>query len=186
MADETRNTRKGISPMMVLPPVIFLGIAALFFFGMQRDNPDELPSTRVGKPAPSVDLAQLQDEPLLTDAVLQGEGVKLVNFWGTWCVACRAEHPQLLQMKEMGLSLHGINYNDKPGRPEAYLAAEGNPFVTQGVDASGRNNIDWGVYGAPETFIIDPDGVVTYRFAGPITPSILQNVILPEIEKAAQ
>lgn len=176
--------KKKISLMMILPPLIFVGVAALFFFGMQRENPDALPSTRVGKPAPALDLVALGSEPLLDDAVLQGEGVKLVNFWGTWCVACRAEHPQLLQMKAMGLQLHGINYNDQPARAEAYLIEEGNPFVTQGEDASGRNNIDWGVYGAPETFIVDPDGIVTYRFAGPITPSVLQNVILPEIEKA--
>lgn len=178
--------KKRFSLMMVLPPLIFLSIAALFFFGMNRENPDALPSTRIGKPAPALNLVQLADEPLLTDEMLHGPGVKLVNFWGTWCVACRAGHPQLLKMKEMGLQLTGINYNDEPGRPEAYLQREGNPFVAQGVDASGRNNIDWGVYGAPETFIIDASGTVRYRFAGPITDSILQNVILPEIEKAAQ
>lgn len=179
------TTKKGFSPMMFLPPLIFIAIAALFFFGMNRENPDALPSTRVGKPAPAVDLVPLAGMPLLTDEVLREPGVKLVNFWGTWCVACRAEHAQLLQMKkELGITLHGINYNDEPHRAEAYLKDEGNPFVALGEDKSGRNNIDWGVYGAPETFVIDSNGIVTLRFAGPITPSVLQNVILPAIEAA--
>ncbi|MGC9369879.1 MAG: DsbE family thiol:disulfide interchange protein [Paracoccaceae bacterium] len=179
--------KKKFSPMMVLPPLIFVGVAALFFFGMNRDDPNALPSTRINKPVPAVDLAPLAGMPLLTDEVLAEPGVKLVNFWGTWCVACRLEHPQLLRMAdELGITIHGVNYNDEPARAEAYLAKEGNPFTALGEDKSGRTKIDWGVYGAPETFVIDGEGVVRLRFAGPITEDILRHTILPAIEEAQQ
>ena len=179
--------KKKFSLMMVLPPLIFIGVAALFFFGMHREDPETLPSTRIDKPAPSVDLAPLAGMPLLTDEVLHEPGVKLVNFWGTWCVACRLEHPQLLRMAgELGITLHGVNYNDEPARAEAYLEREGNPFTALGEDKTGRTKIDWGVYGAPETFVIDGDGVVRLRFAGPITEDILRHTILPAIEAAGQ
>jgi cytochrome c biogenesis protein CcmG/thiol:disulfide interchange protein DsbE len=179
--------KKKFPLMMILPPLIFVGVAALFFFGMVREDPEALPSTRIGKPVPAVDLAPLAGVPLLTDEVLAEPGVKLVNFWGTWCVACRAEHPQLLRMaNELGITLHGVNYNDEPARAEAYLREEGNPFTTLGEDKTGRTKIDWGVYGAPETFVVDGNGVVQLRFAGPITADILRHTILPAIEAARQ
>ncbi|WP_137702044.1 DsbE family thiol:disulfide interchange protein [Marimonas lutisalis] len=174
-----------LSPMMVAPPLVFAALAALFYFGMKRDNPDELPSQLVGKQAPPVELAQLGETPLLTDEVLAQPTVKLVNFWGTWCVACRAEHPTLLWMRDnLDVPLHGINFDDTTARALAYLEEDGNPFSHLGEAKTARTKIDWGVYGAPETFIIDANGRVVMRFAGPITQRVLNETILPAIEKA--
>ncbi|ARE38489.1 Cytochrome c-type biogenesis protein CcmG/DsbE, thiol:disulfide oxidoreductase [Rhodovulum sp. P5] len=177
--------KKKLSPLMFLPPVIFAGLAALFFIGMQREDPNALPSTLIGQAAPGVALAPLADVPLLTDDVLREPGAKLVNFWGTWCVACRQEHPQLLAMAEQGIVIHGINYDDTPARATGYLEREGNPFTALGEDTTGRTKIDWGVYGAPETFVVDGEGVIHLRHAGPITADVLTRIILPALEKAA-
>ncbi len=112
-----------ISPLMIAPPAIFAGLAALFFIGMNRENPDELPSMLIGKPAPTVEgLQPLSGTPLLTDEVLQGPGIKLVNFWGTWCVACRAEHPTLLVIEDiLPVTLHGVNSTTPRPRPRNTL-----------------------------------------------------------------
>ncbi|MBN2905913.1 MAG: DsbE family thiol:disulfide interchange protein [Rhodobacteraceae bacterium] len=170
---------------MILPPVIFAALAVLFYIGVSRDDPNALPSTMIGRAAPAMQLDPLADVALLDDAVLREPGVKLVNFWGTWCVACRAEHPQLLHMaNEMGITIHGVNYNDTPERATAYLAREGNPFTALGEDTTGRTKIDWGVYGAPETFVVDGQGVIRLRHAGPITEDVLERVILPAIAAA--
>ena len=169
-------------PLMFLPPVLFAGLAVMFWLGMQREDPNALPSTMIGRAAPSINLAPLGDGPQLTDADLTAPGVKLVNFWGSWCVACRAEHPMLLKMAgEMGITLYGINYDDPPDRALAYLAEHGNPFGKMGQDASGKNKLNFGVYGAPETFIIDGAGKILYRHAGPITEQELERVFLPAI-----
>lgn len=174
-----------LNPMMIAPPAIFAALAALFYIGMLRDDPDALPSQLVGKQVPGVELAQLGETPLLTDEVLRAPGVKLVNFWGTWCVACRAEHPTLLWMHEnLDVPLHGINFDDTTARALEYLARDGNPFSHLGEAKTARTKIDWGVYGAPETFIIDANGKVTMRYAGPITSRVLKETILPAIEAA--
>ncbi|MCW8841913.1 MAG: DsbE family thiol:disulfide interchange protein [Rhodobacteraceae bacterium] len=175
-----------ISPLMIAPPAIFAGLAALFFIGMNRENPDELPSMLIGKPAPTVEgLQPLSGTPLLTDEVLQGPGIKLVNFWGTWCVACRAEHPTLLVIEDiLPVTLHGVNFDDTKAKAEKYLAEDGNPFTTLGEATTTRTKIDWGVYGAPETFIVDEDGTVLYRFAGPITSRVIETTIGPIVAKA--
>ncbi len=174
-----------VSPMMIAPPLVFAGLAALFFFGMVRENPDELPSQLVGRDVPSVQLARLGETPLLTDEVLMADTVKLVNFWGTWCVACRAEHPTLLWMKEnLDVPLHGINFDDTAARALVYLEKDGNPFDHLGEAKTSATKINWGVYGAPETFIIDAQGKVVMRFAGPITQRVLQETILPKIREA--
>lgn len=176
-----------ISLLMMLPPLVFMGLAVLFYIGMNREDPEALPSTRIDKPVPGVALAQLGDHPLLTDEILAQPGVKLVNFWGTWCVACRAEHPTLNYMRhELGLPLYGVNFNDEPAKALRYLAEEGNPFVALGEDQTGRTKIGWGVYGAPETFLIDGDGIVRLRYAGPITRDVLEKTILPAMQAAAQ
>jgi len=173
------------SPLMAAPPLVFAGLAALFFIGVNRENPDELPSTRIGKPAPTITLEPLAGNPLLSDAVLREPGIKMVNFWGTWCVACRAEHPTLLWINEnLDIPLHGVNFDDETARAVAYLRDEGNPFAALGEDTQSKTKIDWGVYGAPETFIIDGDGTVLMRYAGPITSRVLNETILPFIRKA--
>lgn len=175
-----------ISPLMIAPPVVFAGLAALFFVGMQRENPNDLPSMLINKDAPSVAALQpLSNTPLLTDDVLREPGLKLVNFWGTWCVACRAEHPTLLKIEELlPVTLHGVNFDDTKPKAEAYLREEGNPFTTLGEDVTDKTKIDWGVYGAPETFLIDESGKVLLRHAGPITSRVIETTLGPAIEKA--
>ena len=174
-----------VSPLMIAPPLVFAALAGLFLWGMSRDDADVLPSQLVGRKAPPVELVQLGETPLLTDAVLAEPGVKLVNFWGTWCVACRAEHPTLLWMRDnLDVPLHGVNFDDTTARALQYLERDGNPFATLGEAQTAKTKIDWGVYGAPETFIIDADGIVVMRFAGPITQRVLKETILPAIEKA--
>jgi len=171
--------------LMALPPLLFAALAAMFWIGMQRENPDELPSTFIGRAAPVVQLAPLGDLPVLTDAALRAPGVKLVNFWASWCAPCRAEHPMLERLAAEGVVIHGINYKDEPAKALAFLAELGNPYTSIGADP-GRSGLDWGIYGVPETFIIDGTGKVVYRFPGPITEQELARVIRPELAKAAQ
>lgn len=176
------------SPLMIAPPVIFAGLAAMFVLGMGRENPNELPSQLIQKDAPKLTLTAFEGTPLLTDEVVREPGLKLVNFWGTWCVACRAEHPNLLRLSEllkMPMPLHGVNFDETvAGAPEKYLAEEGNPFTTLGKDLSKRTKIDWGVYGAPETFLIDENGKVLLRIAGPLTQRVIDQTLMPAIQQA--
>lgn len=173
-----------VSPLMLAPPLVFAALAALFVFGMNRENPDELPAARAGKAAPVISLSSLGEGPHLTDEMLRAPGVKLVNFWASWCAPCRAEHAQLTALSEQGITILGINYKDEPEKALAFLAELGNPYAALGADAEGRNALEWGLYGVPETYVIDADGKITFRFAGPITPSILESTILPEIAEA--
>lgn len=166
--------------LMLLPPVLFAALAVMFWWGMQRDNPDELPSTLVGRDAPAVEAVPLGDLPPLSDAVLRAPGVKLVNFWASWCAPCRAEHPMLEALKAEGVAIHGVNYKDDPAKAQAFLAELGNPYATIGAD-TGRMALNWGVYGVPETFVIDGAGKVLLRYAGPITAQELERVIRPAL-----
>lgn len=180
MADKTR-----ISPMMLLPPVIFLGLAAMFFFGMQRENPNELPTALAGKPAPAVTATAFEGAPVFTDAMLRDGQMKLVNFWASWCAPCRVEHPTLEALADEGIPLYGINYKDKPGNARAFLAELGNPYTAMAVDREGRMGLEWGVYGTPETFLIDGQGRIVTRIAGPVTKRILEERLRPEMERIA-
>jgi cytochrome c biogenesis protein CcmG/thiol:disulfide interchange protein DsbE len=110
--------------------------------------------------------------------------VKLVNFWASWCAPCRVEHPKLEELAAEGLPIYGVNYKDEPDKALAFLAELGDPYAGIGADAGGRMGLDWGLYGVPETFVIDGDGTVVLRFAGPITQSVLDTTIRPAIEAA--
>lgn len=173
-----------IKPLMLLPPLIFAGLAALFLWGMGRDDPSALPSTREGGPAPALTVSSFGGaEPFTRDDLATGD-VVLVNFWASWCAPCRAEHPQLIKLAEDGIRLYGINYKDTEAKAQAFLNDLGDPFTRIAGDPSGRTGLDWGLYGVPETFVIDGDGVVVKRFAGPITDAILESTIRPAIEEA--
>ncbi|MDW4548460.1 DsbE family thiol:disulfide interchange protein [Defluviimonas sp. D31] len=174
-----------ISPLMALPPAIFAGLALMFILGMQREDPDALPSTLEGREAPAVVVTPLADLPVFSDADLRDGNVKLVNFWASWCAPCRAEHPNLTKLAGEGVTIYGVNYKDRPQAALKFLADLGNPFAATGVDESGRMGIDWGLYGVPETFVIDGEGKVILRFAGPITERVLASDIRPAMEKAA-
>lgn len=174
-----------VKPLMLAPPLIFAGLAVLFFVGMQRSDPDQLPSAMEGREAPAVQVAALGSGPALTDAMLREPGVKLVNFWASWCAPCRAEHPVLKALSAEGVTILGVNYKDKPEAALQFLEELGNPYAAIGADDNGRMGLDWGLYGVPETFVIDGDGKVILRHAGPITAGILEERIRPALAAAA-
>ncbi|TDL86803.1 DsbE family thiol:disulfide interchange protein [Meridianimarinicoccus aquatilis] len=173
-----------IKPLVALPPMIFAALAALFYFGMFRDDPDALPSAVAGQPAPAVAVTPLGDKVSFDAASLRAPGVKLVNFWASWCAPCRVEHPVLEQLAAEGVTIYGVNYKDEGDKALGFLRELGDPYVAVGADASGRMALDWGLYGVPETFVIDGQGTVVLRFAGPITRSVLENTIRPAIAEA--
>jgi cytochrome c biogenesis protein CcmG/thiol:disulfide interchange protein DsbE len=177
------------SPLMALPPLVFISLAGLFIFGMNRDDPNQLPSAAIGKSAPSIaQVTPMQTLTPLTDQMLraEGSGVKLVNYWASWCAPCRAEHAQLQTLAGEGVEVLGINYKDKESAAVGFLTELGNPYAAVGADASGRTALEWGLYGVPETYVLNGEGEVTYRFAGPITQEILDKYIRPEIQAAAE
>lgn len=167
-----------ISPWVAAPPLIFATLAALFAFGLNREGANDLPSTMIGRDVPLLTTTQLGDLPELTVADLKTDGLKLVNFWASWCGPCRVEHPTLEAMAEEGIVIHGVNYKDQSKNALSFLNSLGNPYTKVGKD-EGRTGVDWGATGVPETFIIDSDGKVLYRHAGPITKRILEETIRP-------
>ena len=173
-----------ISPLMLAPPIIFAAFVGLAAVGMYRDDPDALPSTLVGQSAPGLPDRALADFPQATDAMLASGEVTLVNFWASWCPPCRAEHPKLLQMQAEGLDIVGINFKDTEGAATKYLTDDENPFVGVAFDPQGRTAIDWGVTAPPETFILDGDGTVLFRFAGPLVGSDYDQRFLPALKQA--
>ena len=170
--------------LMLLPPVIFTGLVAIFAIGMLRDNPDALPSARLNKPAPAVQLTPLSGKAVFEDQSLRQGQVTLVNFWASWCAPCRAEHASLAALSEAGVVVYGVNYKDTADKALGFLAEVGDPYHALGADESGKMGLDWGLYGVPETFIIGRDGAVLKRFAGPITLRALVSEIRPALEAA--
>ncbi|SEN02501.1 cytochrome c biogenesis protein CcmG, thiol:disulfide interchange protein DsbE [Pseudorhodobacter antarcticus] len=171
--------------LMWMPPILFAGLAGLFIAGMERDDPDGLPSALTGKAAPLVQLTPFGDAAAFTDADLRAPGPKLVNFWASWCAPCRAEHPLLEQLAVEGVAIYGVNYKDRLDDAQGFLSELGNPYTAIGQDA-GRMALDWGVYGVPETYVIDGDGRIVLRFAGPISAAELERTIRPAIAKASE
>jgi cytochrome c biogenesis protein CcmG, thiol:disulfide interchange protein DsbE len=172
--------------LMMLPPLLFAGLAAMFYTSMYRDNPDVLPSVLADAraQAPAVPPQSLEGIAPLRDEDLRSGEITLVNFWATWCPPCRAEHPVLLKLAADGVRVAGINIRDDAEKAEAYLADEGNPFFAVGFDPDGRNRIEWGVTAPPETFIVAGDGTVLFRFVGPLVGTDFEKRFLPELEKA--
>ncbi|CUH47851.1 DsbE family thiol:disulfide interchange protein [Ruegeria atlantica] len=175
-----------ISPLMIAPPLIFGAFAVLAGIGMFRDDPDALPSAREGQPAPPVVLTEFPGKTLFDDDTLRDGEVKLVNYWASWCAPCRAEHPNLEALSEEGISVYGINYKDQLANAEGFLTELGDPYEAIGRDEQGRMALDWGLYGVPETYVIDGEGTIILRFAGPITQRVIESRIRPALEKASQ
>ena len=173
-----------IPPLAALPPIVFAAIAGLFLSGMFRDDPDALPSTLLGLPAPGVAVEPLTGFVPFTHELLSAPGPKLINFWASWCAPCRAEHPQLMALQAEGLKIYGVNFKDEPARAQKFLNDLGDPFEGVGADRAGRMALDWGVYGVPETFVVDENGKVVLRIAGPVTARILERRIRPALAKA--
>ena len=172
-----------ISPLVLLPPVLFVALATLFVGGMFREDPDALPSVHVGRSAPPLPTEGLPGLPTPASDILAGEGPKIVNFWASWCAPCRVEHPQLMLLAAEGVPIIGVNYKDDQDKAVGFLEELGDPYTGIGVDDAGRIALEWGVYGVPETFVVDAKGNVVLRFAGPVTPSILENRIRPALEE---
>jgi cytochrome c biogenesis protein CcmG/thiol:disulfide interchange protein DsbE len=161
------------------PLAIFILLVGFLAVGLKLD-PREVPSPLVGKPAPAFDLPILhQPDKRFVPADMRGK-VWLLNVWASWCVSCRDEHPVLLDLAKRGvMPILGLNYKDKGEHANAWLKQFGNPYDLSAVDADGRIGIDYGVYGVPETYLIDADGVIRYKQIGPITSAVLEQKILP-------
>ena len=169
--------------LMVLPPVIFLSLAAVFIIGLQRQDPDGLPSAFIGRLSPDLTVTALGDGPLVTDEALRSGDLKLVNFWASWCGPCRIEHPNLIELSNQGLPVYGLNYKDIEKNALGFLAELGDPYVAS-AQIEGRAALDWGVYGVPETFLLDGNGKILLRTAGPVTQRVIREKLMPAIEKA--
>jgi len=167
----------------LIPLAIFLALAGFLFKGLFL-NPREVPSPLINKPAPQFTLAQLA-EPGKTFGTADMKGqVWLMNVWASWCVACRQEHPLLVELsKRKAVPIVGLNYKDKPDAASGWLAQFGNPYDLSVKDSDGRVGIDYGVYGVPETFLIDKAGVIRYKQIGPITEEVWTGKLLPMIEQ---
>jgi cytochrome c biogenesis protein CcmG/thiol:disulfide interchange protein DsbE len=175
----------GFRLWMLVPAMGAVMVLAVFMLGLTRDDVQTLPSALIGKPVPEFALAPLRGgQPGLSSADLQGDGVKLVNIWASWCGPCRAEHPQLMALADSGVTVHGINYKDRPDAAAGFLDELGDPYALIGADATGRTGIEFGVYGVPETFVIDGDGIIVYRHVGPIMARDIKKFIAPAIEEA--
>ncbi len=177
--------RGGFRLWMVIPALGALMVLLVFLLGLERPDVNVLPSPLIDKPVPAFSLDALRDGGQgLSSEVLAQPGVKLVNVWASWCGPCRAEHPQLMALAARGVTLYGINYKDKRGDATGFLDGMGDPFQRIGADTTGRVGIDFGVYGVPETFVVDGSGTITYKHVGPIMPKDIDKYIMPAIEKA--
>lgn len=165
----------------ILPVAAFAALAIYFYVSLSRD-PAALPSAMIDQPTPTFTLAGLRDEPGLSTQEFAGQ-VVLVNFFASWCVPCRTEHPLLMNIsRELGVPLYGIDYKDKPDDAARFLADLGNPYGRIGADRDGRVGIDFGVYGVPETYVIDKAGRIRLRHVGPLTPADVAKEIAPLVQ----
>jgi len=177
---------------VIVPGLIFAALVGLFAFALTTGDPSKLPSALIGKPAPATAFPALEGlrdggraVPGFTSAELANGKVSVVNFWGSWCVPCAEEQQYLVALKDKtGVALYGVNYKDQPTAARRFLGRYGNPFTAVGTDANGRGAIEWGVYGMPETFVVNGRGEIVYKHVGPISPSSLARKLIPAIEAA--
>ncbi len=195
-AENSRPTVDAPAParrgMIMLPVVIFAGIAAMFAYALGSGDPSKLPSALIGKAAPEMTLPEL---PGLREAGAQVPGFStadlkrgeptVINFFASWCAPCVQEHPLLVELKNnANVRIFGINYKDPDPGGRRFIGRYGNPYAAVGVDATGRGAIEWGVYGMPETFVVDGQGRITMKHVGPLTPQVVKQRLLPAIEAA--
>lgn len=176
-------TRRQGRLLVVLPAAIFAGLAAAFYWGLWN-NDEGLPSPLVGKAIPEFELLPIERrDDGLSSADLRGQ-VSIVNVWASWCVPCRVEMPLLMELAEDAtVPIYGINYKDDPDEALAFLAELGDPYTRIGADRTGRVSLDWGVYGLPETFVVDAEGRIAYKHIGPFDRTSLEEDILPVVRR---
>jgi cytochrome c biogenesis protein CcmG, thiol:disulfide interchange protein DsbE len=170
----------------VIPVIAFAALALLFWRGLSG-NPNDIPSALIGKPVPEFSLGPIAESgiPGFDTAALKRGQVTVVNVWASWCVPCRDEHPLLTGLsKRPGIRLYGINYKDDPENARRFLGTLGQPFAAIGADEGGRVAVDWGVYGVPETYVVDGAGMIRHKWIGPLTAEALTGAFAAEIEKA--
>jgi cytochrome c biogenesis protein CcmG/thiol:disulfide interchange protein DsbE len=169
----------------VLPILLVASLGIAFAIGLGHD-PQKLPSALIDKPLPVFNLPPIDGNGTgLASTELKGK-VALVNVWASWCPPCRIEQPILMGIAASGIPIYGVNYKDKPEDAKRFLAQLGNPFVAIGADKDGKLAIDLGVYGYPETFIVDANGIIRYRHAGPINKPDWEQTLLPIVKKLQQ
>lgn len=184
-ASENQQPRSRLWLVMI-PVAVFAALAALFWRGLYGE-PSKIPSALINKPVPDFNLAAIPalSVPGLSAGDLKSGKVTVVNVWASWCAPCRIEHPLLTELaKRTDISLTGINYKDEPENSVRFLMTLGQPFAAVGMDRDGRVAVDWGVYGVPETFVVDGQGMIRYKHIGPLTPEAITGKLSAEIEKA--
>ncbi len=168
---------------LLLPAALFAVIALFLYKGLDR-NPRELPSALIGKPAPAFTLPVLGREGQQWSPQDYAGKVWLLNIWGSWCAACQVEHPVLEDLAKTGVvPIVGLAWKDKPEASAAWLRRFGDPYALVVSDTDGRAGVDWGVYGAPETFVVDKRGTIRFKHVGPVTPELLQSKLLPLVRE---
>lgn len=190
--DIENPARRNRTGWVIAPLVVFLLLAVVFAFALTSGDPSKLPSALIGKQAPVAQFGPLDglrvgdsQVPGFDEKELGGGKVTVVNFWASWCVPCVQEHPMLLELKKRtGVAIYGVNYKDQPSAARRFIGRYGNPYDKLGTDPAGRGAIEWGVYGMPESFVIDGRGKIAYKHVGPISQQSLVEKVIPEIEKA--
>jgi cytochrome c biogenesis protein CcmG/thiol:disulfide interchange protein DsbE len=189
----TAPAKKGGLGWVLAPLVIFGALVAVFAFALQTGDPSKLPSALIGKPAPTTEFPAVEGlldagkpVPGFKSAELATGKPSVVNFWASWCVPCADEAPLLLDLQRAGVTIYGVNYKDDASSARRFLGRYGNPYTAVGTDAQGRNAIEWGVYGMPETFVLNGKGEIVFKHVGPITADSIQSKLLPAIAAAAQ
>ncbi len=167
----------------LLPVILFFVLCGFLFIGLYKD-PSEVPSPLIGKSVPEFSLPMLLDSSVqFSNKEFLGK-VSILNVWATWCFACKQEHPALLELAKRNIApIYGLNYKDDAEKAKLYLRDFGNPFKANAFDEAGRVAIDWGVYGAPETFVVDQKGIIRFKHIGPLTLEDLNNKIQPLIQQ---
>ncbi len=193
---ETAPTTASAKPrsrrLMLLPLLVFTFVAGMFALALRKGDPSKLPSAFIGKPAPEMTLPALaglregnEAVPGFATGDLRRGSPTVINFFASWCAPCVQEHPFLLELKSRAsVRIVGINYKDPDPGGRRFLGRYGNPYAAVGVDDSGRAAIEWGVYGMPETFVVDGNGIVVMKHVGALTQQVLEQRIRPAIEAA--
>jgi cytochrome c biogenesis protein CcmG, thiol:disulfide interchange protein DsbE len=192
MTDSTAQAGSRRRGGVFLPLIIVAGLSLLFMIALKSGDPSRLPSALIGKPVPQFTLPPVDNigqtghaTPGFGSTELAAGDVSIVNVWASWCGPCIQEHPLLTSLKgQPGVKLVGINYKDEPSAALRFLTRLGNPYDALGADRSGRVAIDWGVYGVPETYVVDGQGRIVHKVVGPLSEAIIRKDVLPAIAEA--